>query len=339
MKPTIKFNSRFSYLFLGSLLLLLLIVYLSSFFYHLPPVGSAEGVTLTIPKGTSLRGVSRLLADQQVIRSAYKFTVLGKVLGQEDAIHWGEYFFAQPTHPIAVLTKLTSGELKTYRITFPEGFTVKQMAETLKGSGFLSLQQFREYALSKAAADDYGLPGPTLEGYLYPTTYHWSRFMTVKQICTEMVAQFKSLLTPAYQARAKALGMNLREWVTLASIIEKETAIDSERPLIAAVFHNRLKQKMRLQADPTVIYGIADYAGNITKKHLQTYTPYNTYIIRGLPPGPIANPGKASMHAALYPAEVDYLYFVADQQGAHLFSRTYEEHRKKVFEYQINRRQ
>ncbi len=184
---------------------------------------------------------------------------------------------------------------------------------------------------------EFGIEGESLEGYLFPDTYQFAKRTPPHEIVRRMVTQFQTVYDESFRKRAAQLGMTLREVVTLASIIEKETGNASERGLISAVFHNRLKKKMRLQSDPTVIFALTDFNGNLTKKDLSAPSPYNTYRFIGLPPGPIANPGKESLYAALYPANVDYLYFVSKNDGTHFFSKNLREHNGAVNKYQRRR--
>ena len=174
----------------------------------------------------------------------------------------------------------------------------------------------------------------TLEGFLFPETYFFSRAETEREVLSAMIDQYRRVFNSDFQKRAKEIGMSEYNVLTLASIVEKETGIDSDRPLIASVFHNRLNRRMRLDSDPTVIYGMKNFDGNLTRKHLRTPTPYNTYTRYGLPPTPISNPGRASLHSVLYPAENKYLYFVARGDGSSKFSRTLSEHNKAVWKYQ-----
>ena len=183
-----------------------------------------------------------------------------------------------------------------------------------------------------------GLEGETFEGYLFPDTYFFPKEVTIERIISTMVKRFWSVFVPEWQARAKDLGLTVHQVVTLASIIEKETGAPFERPIISSVFHNRLKKKMRLESDPTVIYGIKNFDGNLTRKHLTTPTPYNTYKIRGLPSGPIASPGGASLEAALYPDDTKFIYFVSRKDRTHQFSTNLKQHNRAVQKYQLGRR-
>ncbi|MDP2973069.1 MAG: endolytic transglycosylase MltG, partial [Deltaproteobacteria bacterium] len=176
--------------------------------------------------------------------------------------------------------------------------------------------------------------GLTLEGYLFPDTYHFIKEMEPEEVIRMMVHQFRKIFGPDLIEKASQMGITPREAVTLASIIEKEASLSEEKPLVSAVFHNRLKRRIPLQSDPTVIYGISNFDGNLTKEHLLTPTPYNTYLILGLPPTPICNPGKESIIAALHPASAPYLYFVSKNDGSHHFSESFEEHQRAVGKYQ-----
>jgi UPF0755 protein len=182
-------------------------------------------------------------------------------------------------------------------------------------------------------AKAYGFSGPGLEGYLFPDTYHLSRGMTPRAVIDVMVKRFFAVMGPFSEAIRQS-GMSLEQVVTLASIVEKETGAPEERPLIAGVFLKRLKNNMRLESDPTVIYGIDPFDGNLKKEDLRTHTPYNTYLIKGLPPGPISSPGLEAIKAVLFPAQTDFLYFVSKNDGTHHFSKTFSEHRKAVRKYQ-----
>jgi UPF0755 protein len=195
-------------------------------------------------------------------------------------------------------------------------------------------QKFLAEAASPSLLASLGLQGKGLEGYLFPSTYHFTPATPEREIVIAMAEQFRKVSQPLLAERGSAMSLTAHELLTLASIIEKETGVEAERPLVAAVFHNRLKRQMPLQSDPTVIYGVKDFNGNLTKKDLQEATPYNTYRIAALPPGPICNPSLASIKAALHPADVPYLYFVSKNDGTHLFSETIEAHNRAVKTFQ-----
>jgi UPF0755 protein len=197
--------------------------------------------------------------------------------------------------------------------------------------------EFISSATDSSFVREEGIDAETFEGYLFPDTYYFSKDVTSEKIISAMVKKFRSVFTSTYKEQAKKLGLSIHRAVTLASIIEKETGDPEERSVISSVFHNRLKKKMRLESDPTVIYGIKDFDGNIKKRHLKTSTPYNTYQIPGLPPGPIANPGKKAIEAALFPADTDFLYFVSKKDNTHMFSTNIRDHNKAVRKYQLKK--
>jgi UPF0755 protein len=239
--------------------------------------------------------------------------------------------------PLSILQQLTDGSVRLHRLSVPEGFNIHQIAENVEAAGFCDRQSFISAATDEEFVRRMNISASTFEGFLFPDTYYFSKDVSSQQIISAMVARFHKAFLPEWKERAKEMGFSVNEIITLASIIEKETGVGSERPIISSVFHNRLKRKMRLATDPTVIYGIKNFNGNITKKDLNTYTPYNTYMISGLPPGPIANPGSESIKAALYPATTKYLYFVAKRDKTHHFSSTLEEHNRAVRKYQLRR--
>jgi UPF0755 protein len=240
--------------------------------------------------------------------------------------------------PLEVLDALVKGQVKHHLVTFPEGYTLFQVAQLLEDLTIVDKKSFLQKASSPALINALSLSqlaGPTFEGYLFPDTYHLFRQMDPEEIIRMMVLQFKKVFGPDLANRASELGISEREVVILASIIEKETPIAEEKPLISAVFHNRLKKKIPLQSDPTVIYGIKNFNGKLTKEDLLRPTPYNTYLLVGLPPTPICNPGKESLLAAVNPAPVPYLYFVSRNDGSHFFSSDIEDHNRAVWKYQI----
>ncbi len=299
--------------------------------------GGGEKV-LTIRPGESFRSVTRSLLSLGLIRSPLRFRLYARHADRHRDIKAGEYAFEGPVSPRDILDRLVEGRVKLYRLTIPEGLTAAQIADLAAATGLIESRAFSEAAMNREAAARFGIEADSLEGYLFPDTYHFPRGTTAAAMVETMVGRFEDVMTEERRARARALGMSPHEVVTLASIIEKETGAPEERPLIASVFHNRLARGMRLETDPTVIYGIPDFDGNLTREHLRTPTPYNTYLIQGLPPGPIASPGEAAIEAALHPADSDYLFFVSRQDGTHQFSRTLEEHRAAVRKYQLGGR-
>jgi UPF0755 protein len=256
------------------------------------------------------------------------------VTGQVQA---GEYLFRDAASPEEILARLVAGDVRRFPFTVPEGLTLVEIAARFEKDGFGSAGEFLQVASDPALMERY-LPGAeSLEGYLFPETYTLDGGTTAERLIMAMLDECNRRLTPELLAAAKKNGLDRRQLVTLASIVQKEAGNNDEMPLIAAVFHNRLQRKIALQADPTVIYGLDEFDGNLTRKHLQTPTPYNTYTRPGLPPGPIANPGMAALQAAAHPADVDFLYFVARGDGTHAFSRTLKEHNQAVRRYQLRR--
>lgn len=304
--------------------------------FYTPASKTGELKLVNVQKGTSFRVVAANLEKAGVIRDSDSFIFAANILGAYKKIKAGEYEFNTSMTPMEVLEFLVKGRIKRHLVTIPEGFNIKDIAAELKAEGILEPEAFLKKAADKKFISSLGIEGKSLEGYLFPDTYIFTRGMTPEEVITKMVNNFKAVYNSEFEKVAKQRGMSQTKVLTLASIIEKETGAPGERPLISAVFHNRLKKGIKLQSDPTVIYGAKDFNGNITKKHLLTKSPYNTYVIYGLPPGPIANPGKASISAALNPANEDYLYFVSRNDGTHLFTKNLKDHNKAVNQFQRN---
>ncbi len=287
-----------------------------------------------IPQGVSFRVVTNILIKNGIIRDARGMDLLAWLTGSYRSVKAGEYELSPSMSAYQVLDVLVKGRVKEYVVTFPEGYSIKEIARTLARRGLVDEEEFIKKAMSREFARSLGLPGPTLEGYLFPDTYRFTKNMGVEGIIRKMTERFKTIYDGELKELARKRGMTMKEVVTLASIIEKEAGSRAEMRDISAVFHNRLKKGYRLESDPTVIYGIPDFDGNLTRKHLRTWTPYNTYLIYGLPPGPIASPGRDALRAALDPSPSDYLYFVSKNDGTHHFSRTLREHNMAVERYQ-----
>ncbi len=302
------------------------------------PLTPKHPVSLTIEPGSSFSNVATVLQDEGVVRNALALKLLARWKGQAGKVQAGHYRFSDPATPEEVLQRLTEGDVEKVSLTIPEGFTLKQIIERISEKGFGDRDKLLQLAHDRDFIASLKIDADSLEGYLFPETYLFAPGIGEKALLKMMVDQFRSHLEPQLQKKAQALGLTLHQWVTLASIIEKETGVVEEMPLISSVFHNRLKRKIPLQTDPTVIYGIKDFDGNLTRKHLETPSPYNTYLNRGLPPGPIASPGLAALSAAVNPAQTKYLYFVATGDGGHRFSKTLKEHNAAVREYLAQRR-
>jgi UPF0755 protein len=286
-----------------------------------------------VPQGTTLREVAEGLEGAGIISNHSLLLLWCRMAGCGADIKAGEYRLSSSMAPLAVLDMLNKGTVIAHSVTIPEGFTIGQIAAELDKKGLAAEEEFLALATDPRMPARYGLLSPNLEGYLYPDTYRFSKGQPVAAVIDVMVKRFFEKITPL-KPRIEASGMALEDIVTMASIVEKETGKEEERPLIASVFLNRLKKGMRLESDPTVIYGIEDFDGNLTRKDLAHSGPYNTYVIRGLPPGPIASPGEAAIRAVLFPAQTDYLYFVSKNDGSHQFSRTLTEHNRAVNAFQ-----
>lgn len=299
------------------------------------PVLPQQPKIISIKQGQSFNQIAKKLEREGIVSSAFNLKILATLRGDARHIQAGDFNFAAASRPGRVLDRLIKGDTLRLRVTFPEGLTVAQIAERLADAGYTDHKEFLRLAMDPAFAQKLGIDAPNLEGYLFPETYRFGVNLPSRHLLRFMVDQFNKHLAGDWLEKAEAQGLNLQQVVTLASIIQKETAKLSEMPIISAVFHNRLKRNMPLQADPTVIYGIENFNGNLTRRDLRTHTPYNTYTQRGLPAGPIANPGAKALHAAASPANVPYLYFVSRGNGSHQFSRSLQEHNSAVRQFQL----
>jgi UPF0755 protein len=303
-------------------------------FLSTPPQQQAVEKIVVNVRGMSLRLVAERLKEHEVITDLNLFMILARFYQQGKSIKAGEYKLTTAMLPIEVLNVLQAGKILLRSATIPEGYTAEQIADLFDHLGFAHKDTFLKLAFNRQLASELKIEADNLEGYLFPNTYSISREMNAEAIMREMVKEFWQVITPDLQTEIRQKGFTVHEIVTLASIIEKEARVGNEREVISAVYHNRLKINMKLDSDPTVIYGIENFNGNLTKTDLQSDSPYNTYTHRGLPPGPIANPGKASILAAIHPADVKYLYFVARNDGTHEFSENYAAHLRAVRKYQ-----
>ncbi|MCI0419718.1 MAG: endolytic transglycosylase MltG [Acidobacteria bacterium] len=299
------------------------------------PSGSGPQKFLVLPRGTSSYEAARLLEREGIIRHGTLFLGYLKLVKPKSPLQAGEYRFEEPLSIVQVADKLIRGLIYYHELTIPEGYSLFDISNLLEQKGFTSAAEFLAAAGRVEQVVGLNISAKNLEGFLFPDTYRLARGTTPDEITHMMVRRFRevyALLEPQLSQST----LNLIEAVTLASLIEKETGVDSERELVSAVFHNRLKRKMPLQCDPTVIYAAqlkSNYRGKIFQSDLDFNSPYNTYRHPGLPPGPIANPGRRSLEAALSPAKADYLYFVADNRGGHVFSKTLAEHQRAVAAY------
>ena len=289
---------------------------------------SGPPVRVTIPRASGLNAATDSLSARGIIGNAGMFKVYARWKGADRRLKPGVYEFRRGTAWDDVIRKLVTGDVVKTRLVIPEGWTLRQIAARLAETAGEPADSVLAALTSEAAVREYGVPGPTLEGYLYPATYVFPLGTGVERMVGEMVRNYKAAWTPQMRQKAQALGMSEREVVALASIVEREAKVWSERPTISAVYHNRLKRGMRLQADPTVQYALGTQRARLLYRDIDSVAdnPYNTYRRAGLPPGPIASPSKGAIEAALNPAAVDYLYFVARPNGTHVFTRTLAEH-------------
>ena len=291
-----------------------------------------------IPQGSGVVEIGRRLADAGVVQNVFLFRAAHMWSGRGRMLKAGEYRFAGPMDALAVADKLARGDVHARRITFPEGLTILDMAKIYESRGFGPAADFVSAAGDASRIADLDPEAPDLEGYLYPETYAIPRGTPAPRLIGLMVDRFRAAYTPELQAQAAAQGLTTRKVVTVASLVEKETARDEERTLVSAVYRNRMRLGMGMQADPTVIYALqkaGEWDGNLTRADLRFDSPYNTYRYAGLPPGPIASPRKASLEAALAPADVKHLYFVSRNDGSHVFADTLAEHNRNVYQHQI----
>jgi UPF0755 protein len=291
-----------------------------------------------IPTGASTRTIGSLLVSSGVVPDALTFRTALWVNGGARRLKAGEYRFDRAMTPLDVIEKIARGDVYVIAITFPEGLTIAEMAKVFESHGMGAAASFVAAAHDATPVAATDPAAQDLEGYLFPDTYRVSRHTDAAQLVRLMVERFHKTLTPDLAAAAGTHGWSVRQLVTLASIVEKETARGEERPLVAAVYANRLRIGMALQCDPTVIYALTaagHYTGNLRRDDLGFDSPYNTYRYPGLPPGPIASPGKQSLEAAAHPADANFLYFVSRNDGSHEFARTLEEHNRNVQKFQV----
>ncbi|MBI2082753.1 MAG: endolytic transglycosylase MltG [Deltaproteobacteria bacterium] len=308
---------------LSLVLFVIVSVFLLNFVLFLvTPYRKTEGpISLVIEPGMRVDEILKKLSEEGLVSNPVFFELYLKARGFDRKIRAGDYQFDSGVSPHQMVSLLLKGDFARLRITILEGWTAREIAKFLEGQGLVRADEFLQKAKD-------------LEGYLFPDTYEMYQPKGAEEIVQKMVGHFHEVFNPSLQARAREVGLSDYEVLILASIVEKETGNREEQPLVASVFLNRLKRKMGLASDPTVIYGIPNFNGNLTRADLERPSPYNTYLNAGLPPTPICNPGLASIRAVLYPAETDFLYFVSKNDGTHQFSKTSEEHYRAVMEYQ-----
>jgi len=298
-------------------------------------------VVVSLEPGLAAGSMLLRLEEAGVLRQAWLLHARLALLGGAERLHAGEYRFDEAAAPLEVLQRLLRGEVLLHPVTLPEGLTLFAVAGRLEQAGMGAAEDFLAVFGQPALVQDLDSEAQDLEGYLFPDTYHFPRGETPARIAGAMVQRFREVVGKSYTAQAEKAGLDLRGAVVLASLIERETSLAEERTRVSRVFHNRLERGMRLECDPTVIYALARAGRSVealSRDDLAFDSPWNTYVIRGLPAGPIANPGHASLMAAVTPADGDEVYFVAAPGGGHRFSKTLEEHLRAVREWRRYRR-
>jgi UPF0755 protein len=319
---------------LTALVVLLLLAALPFTIASIPRKSDHAMVSFIVKRGTKINTIAHLLKKEDLITSEYLFMFCA-LLMHKGRVMAGEYELSKDMSILQIAGKMARGERKIYTLCIVEGYNLYTVSEVIQKAGIMDEHAFLQLARNPEFLGRLSIPADSLEGYLLPDTYFYSKEADVDEFLEIIVQRtFKFFRGDDLKLEMEKLGMNMFQVLSLASIIEKEAKLEREKPLISAVFHNRLRLGMTLDADPTVIYGRASFAGDLTKSDLLTDTPYNTYRFKGLPKGPICNPSKSSIIAALYPDKTDVLYFVSRNDGSHVFSRTIEEHSRYVATYQ-----
>jgi len=295
-------------------------------------------VEVVVPRGASFSRALSLFREARALPSEFPFRILGRVVGLDRALKPGAYRVPPEARPLAVFRMLEKGEILTVTLTIPEGYSMAEIADVVESAGLGNSDEFLQLAADPELLDEARIHAPTFEGFLFPDTYSFPTVYGTRDVILAMASRFHEIISNRLGPRIAESGLSLLEVVTLASIVEKEARESFERPLIASVYLNRLSRNMRLEADPTILYGIRPLGEPIRRSEIRKRTPYNTYVIRGLPPGPIASPGLASIEAVLNPSDTDFLYFVANENGTHKFSETLEAHNEAVRKTRRNQR-
>ncbi|MEA3333050.1 MAG: endolytic transglycosylase MltG [Pseudomonadota bacterium] len=299
--------------------------------------GSQPAKLIIIEPGSPLKKIALKLQNHKIINSSQRFIILNRILQSSNLLKAGEYRIMAAASPLQIITTLKQGRVYQRQISIPEGFTLQQIGARLQAHGLCQKDDFKELSTSPTILKRWQIPGSNLEGYLFPSTYNYSRQTSCRQIVVQMLNTGQKQLQKL-TAKNSDDSLNRHQILTLASIIQKEAGNNDEMPLIASVFHNRLQRKMRLASDPTTIYALGEnFDGNLRRKDLRNPSPYNTYRHRGLPPGPICSPGDEAISAVINPDQTDYLYFVSRNNGRHQFSKTLKEHNRAVRKYQLKR--
>jgi UPF0755 protein len=289
-----------------------------------------EEVEIIIPEGANAGTVSRILEEQEIIPSSKKFIIIAKLTGQDRRIKAGRYLFRRGMGTRTILSKLVKGETKPLRVTIPEGLTIEEIAELLSEALEIDATVFLSLTRDKKRARRMGIERNDFEGFLFPNTYDFNHGVSEEAVLERVVKEFWNTFDDSLKQRAGEIGFTVYETVVLASLIEEEAMLQREHATISQVYHKRLKLGRALECDATVQYALPEHKSRLLYSDLKIDSPYNTYLHKGLPPGPIANPGRSALLAALYPAKSDFLYYVARGDGSHIFSKTAKEHYQAI---------
>ena len=326
------------------LLATIFILFLASWFtfkFLNTPKSPTKKILYEIERGEGAKSLAEHFKEKGIIQNKIVFLYGHSLFYSQKTIKAGEYVFDLPLSIQKILHIITDGKILLHAATIPEGLTRMEIADHLESLGFSERQAFMKASEDTSAISAMDPDARDLEGYLFPETYFFPKGVTTEKIVSSMTAQFKDTFSEEWTRRTDEIGLTIREIIILASLIEKETSLPDERPFISAVFHNRLKKRMKLDCDPTIIYALkqdGQFKDRLRTKDLRFDSPYNTYLYGGLPPSPIANPGKDSIAAALYPADKDFLFFVSKNDGSHHFSLSFREHQNAVNTFQRNKR-
>lgn len=320
-------TSKKRFIAAGSLVALFVLYLAALGYYSMTPIDRRNlTVVVDIPTGTSFIQTTEILNRAGLVKSRLLFYSLTLLKNARRQIRAGEYEINTIISPSEMIDKLIRGDIKIYKVIIPEDLTMREIADRLDEQKLINREIFFELARDREFLDSLNIKADSIEGYLFPDTYFLDRSMSTRRIMKQMVNNFWGKITPEMLRKISELRWDVHRMVTFASLVGKESGNDTEKPMISAVFHNRLKRGMPLQSDPTSVYDLENFRGKIVRSHLRRNSPYNTYVIKGLPPGPIANPGVSSMQAALFPADVKYLYFVSKNDGTHFFSESFAQH-------------
>jgi len=304
--------------------------------FRSPASAKGEAVEVYIPPGTGFSRIRKILSSEDLVKDDIRLNLLARLMGVGQELQAGEYLLHKGQSPYQLLQILAKGRRIKRKVTVPEGANIFQVTDILAAPKLVEPKAFLDLCRDPAFLDELGIEASSLEGYLFPDTYYFTRGTPQKEIARTMVSRAKEVWSQLQQETGPPPGMTWHQIVTLASIVEKETGVAEERPLIARVFLERIKRGMLLQADPTVIYGRGDFGERLHSKDLKEDQPYNTYVHKGLPPGPIANPGRLALQSVMQPSEDVYLYFVSKNDGTHYFSTGLDEHNQAVRKFQKN---